>query len=430
MLRIRTDVWKQSLLLGLGLGMTECGNADPGAGAGQRIPEALHCQGETALMGSPALRLCQNGLIHRPFAPDASAADPADGCSSDDDCADGALCIGLYEPALGTACTPSASMSEVLRFACQTPGDECASDQQCSDGSLCGFTGQPLHHPGLTNNCAAVGRPFLVAGAARTAVPCARGDWGGLVSRPASDLDAADLDAAARAALARHWQSAALFEHASIAAFARFTLQLLALGAPAELCAASQRAMLDETDHARRCFALAARYSGAPIGPGPLEIEGALGEESLATIARLTFLEGCIGETCAALQAAEAHARSTDAAVRDTLQTISADEWRHALLAWRFIAWALQHDAHGGVRAALLDELSRARQQHVLEAQAEPGEHASRERSLERHGVLRPEHRRGVERAAMASLIVPCLEQLLGAPVRPQRPSRALALEV
>lgn len=39
-------------------------------------------------------------------------------------------------------------------------------------------------------------------------------------------------------------------ETGSIAAFARFTLQLLHLGAPCELIEASQRAMLDETRHA------------------------------------------------------------------------------------------------------------------------------------------------------------------------------------
>lgn len=51
-------------------------------------------------------------------------------------------------------------------------------------------------------------------------------------------------------------------EHASVAAFARFTLQLLAMGAPAELVQASVGAAADELDHARLRFGIADRFDG------------------------------------------------------------------------------------------------------------------------------------------------------------------------
>jgi lysozyme family protein len=56
------------------------------------------------------------------------------------------------------------------------------------------------------------------------------------------------------------------------------------------------------------CFALAGAYAGAPLGPGPIPIEGALGRASLAAIAA-AVREGCIGQTVAALAAWSARAR-------------------------------------------------------------------------------------------------------------------------
>lgn len=50
------------------------------------------------------------------------------------------------------------------------------------------------------------------------------------------------------------WSADALAEHTSIASFARFTLQLLALDAPSDLLSRSQQAGKDEMEHARLCF--------------------------------------------------------------------------------------------------------------------------------------------------------------------------------
>src|SRR4051812_7172938 len=55
---------------------------------------------------------------------------------------------------------------------------------------------------------------------------------------------------------------------ARIASFARLTLELLEHAAPPELVFESQRASLDEIEHARLCFGLAERYSGSARGPG------------------------------------------------------------------------------------------------------------------------------------------------------------------
>jgi hypothetical protein len=150
------------------------------------------------------------------------------------------------------------------------------------------------------------------------------------------------VNAALRARAAADWAQVAQLEHASIASFARFTLQLLAVGAPPQLVEASLRAGLDEVAHARATFRLASRYAGAPVGPGPLPLHGpVLGDLSLATIAAATVTEGCVNETIGALEAAEAAAGCEDAEVRDVLNRIAEEEARHGELAWAFVRWAL-----------------------------------------------------------------------------------------
>ena len=118
---------------------------------------------------------------------------------------------------------------------------------------------------------------------------------------------------AVRAELATRWTEVALMEHASIAAFARFALEILSLGAPPELLVQTHAAMTDETVHARDAFALASAYAGRAVGPGALDVGAALSSRTPLDIVRTTILEGCIGETVAAVEAAEAREHATDA---------------------------------------------------------------------------------------------------------------------
>ena len=150
-----------------------------------------------------------------------------------------------------------------------------------------------------------------------------------------------DIEPEARAALADHWTQEAAFEHASIASFAQLTLDLLSVGAPPDLLEATQRATLDEIEHARITFALATAYGGRPVGPAALSaLPGA--SRTLATIARTTFIDACVGESVASAALAESSGRATDPVLRDLLAKMAEDEERHAELAWRIVAWALR----------------------------------------------------------------------------------------
>jgi hypothetical protein len=285
-------------------------------------------------------------------------------------------------------------------FACQSTDDECAGDQDCGGNMRCSMEGG--HRVCVEASCV-IGRPFLVRGVDRIAGAAARDDWRAAGWRPRVE----SLTAAQREALAAHWTRVGLMEHASVAAFARFSLQLLAQGAPPGLLRDAQAAMADETEHAALCFALASAYGGRGIGPGPLAIEGALEGDDPRAILIMAIREGCIGETVAAIEAAEAAERAGDPAVRRALTRIAADETRHAALAWRYVLWALERRPElRGVVAAEIDAA-------LEESRAGGSPAGGDDDALLAFGVVGDRLRREIRRRALAQAIAPCARALL-----------------
>lgn len=209
-----------------------------------------------------------------------------------------------------------------------------------------------------------------------------------------------------RTPLARSWLHAAQMEHASIASFGQFALQLLSLGAPADLVQQAHVAALDEIEHARICFALASAYGAERYGPGPLDaITGGFSSD-LETVVCANVAEGCVGETLAALEGEEAARRATDPVVKAALEAISFDEERHAQLGWSVWGWAL------GV-APQMRAPSHAAFEHALEAaRAELSNDASSV-ALEPHGRLSTRTRRALALRAIDEVLIPARERLL-----------------
>jgi len=318
------------------------------------------------------------------------------GCHDDSDCAAELMCLRNAR---------QESLDFTFTFACQLPNDECSSDADCTGlGGFCDLTeaGRRCDQQWVC------GRPFLIADEARKAESAVSSAW----LTPAAEIRLADLqvptDAALRDRLAAHWTDIGLLEHASVAAFARFTLQLLALGAPAELVGASQRAALDEVRHAELAFALASRYAGRSLGPGPLPLTGALDASSPSEILALTVREGCIGETRAALEASRAAESCEDPVVRSVLETIAADEARHAELAWRAVRFLVT--AHPGTTRALAEELLAL---HHLEMRQPTQPEARDAGPGTRFGLLDPGALERCHREAYRDVIAPCARALL-----------------
>jgi hypothetical protein len=332
-------------------------------------------------------------------------------CESDADCG-GLLCAGyLADP----GCNFPA-------FGCQTYEDECMNDTHCAAGEMCTFLDDLGHRACTAPNCQ-IGRPFLVCGDERLAALARRGDWLADVQPSLSGLSPA-----ARAELAEAWTRIALMEHASIAAFARFSLELLAFGAPPRLLESTTRAMSDETRHARAAFAVASRYAGAPRGPGPLSIEGSLTSPDLDASVLTAFLEGCIGETVAALEAREAAAFARDPAVRTLLEMVADDESNHALLAYEFLKWALPKASPSlvsALRERVRSELQRAESALKSSSARPESEHVE---VLDAHGILSERRRWKIRKLALLDVVGPCLDALLasGTPRVPAPPQRLL----
>jgi hypothetical protein len=315
-------------------------------------------------------------------------------CQSDTDCGEGLLCVNAKQPC----------GADLGIFACQTKADACTT--ACPNGTCAlvdkGGSEERVCMPGAGGSC---GRPFLVEGHALVAELGPAGDW---LSKDLPLPIVAGLAPELRAALATWWTNAALMEHASIAAFARFTLELLALGAPSRLVEDATSAMADEQRHARTCFAVASAYAGKPLGPGALELGRALESTELERIAVTTFLEGCIGETVAAVEARELSASARDAAITEILRTIADDEARHSALAWRFLRWAL---ALGGPALARRIDAALTRELDVAAAACATAT-APADDPASSHGMLSASARLALRAEVLREIVAPCLGAL------------------
>ncbi|HEY6079258.1 MAG TPA: ferritin-like domain-containing protein, partial [Polyangiaceae bacterium] len=269
--------------------------------------------------------ICECGF---PISPSGGVCRNA-GCRVDSDCGPGLLCA-TYATFCGYG-----------GFACQSVRDQCASDLDCGGMGSCYM--DSVSPSSIGRHCASVdcGRPFLIESVMRVAATVRDDAWG------ASLDDEPDVDALSvfeRATQAARWTRMGQLEHASIAAFARFSLQLLSLGAPSELVEACTSALADETAHAKLCFRLASAYAGHAVGPGPLDVTNSLASTSLGDIVDLVIAEGCFGETIATLDAQEAAEEATDPVIAAAFGRIASDEQRHAELAFGFLRWALERE--------------------------------------------------------------------------------------
>jgi hypothetical protein len=217
------------------------------------------------------------------------------------------------------------------------------------------------------------------------------------------------MSGATRRLLAARWSEIAAFEHASVASFARFGLQLMQLGAPPQLLRDNQRALADEIEHASLAFGLASAYAGVQVGPGALDVGAAVDRNiDVRGIVEGLIVEACVGETLAAIEAHEAALQATDPVVVAVLEQIAADEWRHAQLGWRSLGWILER-ADLELRRFALFVLQAA----VVTLGAPAGVlRVEGDRALRNHGVLDAALQQELRCAGINAVIMPCVAAL------------------
>lgn len=136
-------------------------------------------------------------------------------------------------------------------------------------------------------------------------------------------------------ALAAWLARAARAEAASVTSFLHLARELEAHGAPPELIRRARRAAADEVRHARVMGAFAAAHGGRAAAPGAVPLPA----RPLEALAVENAVEGCVGETWAAVVAAWQGRHAADAELRAAMRRIAADEAEHAELAWAIDDW-------------------------------------------------------------------------------------------
>lgn len=156
-------------------------------------------------------------------------------------------------------------------------------------------------------------------------------------------------------ALGNEWADRALGEHASVPAFAAFTIALMSNNAPPRLVEDALTAAMDEVRHAKTSFEVASLLLGTTVEPGPIPPSTHTFEADMKAMALAAAQEGCVDETLSALAAAyDVDARldentrisdTTKSMLKDKVRTIALEEARHSGLAWRTVHWACQTDS-------------------------------------------------------------------------------------
>ncbi|MDX2054694.1 MAG: hypothetical protein SFV15_19995 [Polyangiaceae bacterium] len=379
--------------------------------------QALGAAGLCGPPSSPSRTVCSYGCVTDQDCGSGTICQCGEGigscvpstCRTDADCGEGSLCAGgVY------------GESSIGFYSCQVPGDQCFTNSQCegypSRGGFCEWIGVNVDRirTCVTRQVTLCGRPFCVDNVHRQASPTESASW---LGSPIFVASADELDAVSRHEVASHYTEIALMEHASVAAFARFSLHLMSMGAPAWLLSETQRAMGDEIEHATACFALASSYAGSSVGPSQLCLEGAFAEVSMLEIVVTAVKEACFGETVAAIEAAEAASVATVPAVRELLSRISDDETRHAALGWRFLAWALENvgaSTRAALEASLRELLHGECADADRQALSDTGfkAHAA---ALSAHGILSPASRAELRSTVLRDVVRPVLNSLLSA---------------
>ncbi|WP_437575910.1 ferritin-like domain-containing protein [Sorangium sp. So ce887] len=337
----------------------------------------------------------------------------APGCGGEPEAAADIRCFEWFEE-LGACLDRDQALDELRTIypKCEDYIESVESDATQREGVCC----YEVTSRRNSDYCGVPGRPFMLEGHRHTAAPraaeagwLARGTASGSGGRQPSLADLTDEE---RETLADGWLRSALEEHASVASFARFSLDLMAHGAPSSLVEAAHIAALDEVGHARLGFSLASAYRGAPLGPAAFPMPPGLPVAAdLVALARAVAEEGCVGETVAALVAAEQRARAEDPAVRAALEVIAEDEARHAELAWLTVAWAI---GAGGepVRRAVAEVFEAAAQSLRRPPLAEAEAPRGRPAALAAHGHLTGADLHALSSAAVAQVVLPCAHSL------------------
>jgi hypothetical protein len=145
-----------------------------------------------------------------------------------------------------------------------------------------------------------------------------------------------------RTLAADYWAKVAMIEHASVASFSRFSLELMSVGAPPELLALAHKSALDEVRHTQISLGIANQFTSTTFAPGSFPISSKAADFAfgdMKKIATAAALEACIEETLAAAVVLYQADHMGDENHKTLLRAVALDEANHAAFAWRAVRW-------------------------------------------------------------------------------------------
>lgn len=244
---------------------------------------------------------------------------PQESCDKD-------LVVEHVEATSEATASPISSLSPVG----DTGSTSESSSYTCCYDTLAQPTGEMCMPPDV-----AEGRPLMCDGIAQVATIEIGSTW---IEGPSSE--SLDLTIEQRQTLATFWLRTAQLEHASVASFHQFGLDLMRFGASPDLLMRTNKAAMDEISHAKAAFSITEGFLGHPFSPGEFHMK-LQPAKNIAEFAVNVAMEGAVNETLAVVLAILQQDKCEDHAIKKFLAEIVREEAEHAELAWDTLRWLI-----------------------------------------------------------------------------------------
>ena len=248
-------------------------------------------------------------------------------CQDSTECEIGGCGVSVFED----------GCSRVESLACYTANDACRGGDECTETGLNACYATPDGWSCSDFNCA-VGRP-LTNGTSYQMAPLSSGDgW----TNDDLTINCAYLSKEEIATVISHWENVTQLEHSSIASFSRFSLQMMAMGAPADILLAIQKATSDEIRHTQRAADILSGLIGSKVTLGAFPIKGLSIESSREALISNLIKEACFAETLGVAELTAALKWCDHPEISAHLSEVLEEETEHAHLAWKALKWLVE----------------------------------------------------------------------------------------
>lgn len=206
-----------------------------------------------------------------------------------------------------------------------------------------------------------------------------------------------------RVKAAEYWAKIAMMEHASVASFSRFSLELMSIGAPMDLLVGAHSAALDEVRHTQVSLDIANEFGTSTVSPGsfPISSKADFSFGDVEKIAVAAALEGCIEETLAASVVLYQAEQMENPKHKDVIRSVALDEANHAAFAWRVLKWIISSSpqVHDAVAAVFRNR--------AAQYESTPVSNTTEVSSLQRLGLLDKATTVKIQRTAWNEIVAP-----------------------